>query len=125
MGHPHWIFGKAPEAGHPPDYGETVIVAALLVMLPMEAVTVTCPPVVRPVIPETKPADTVAKFVLLEFHVATEVTSCGPLQVAALAVSCKVVPLLLLTLPLVLSRVIDEMHPTVTVTVCVPLSEGF
>ena len=73
----------------------------------MEAVTVTCPPAVRLATPETRPADTVAKLVLLDFHVATEVTSCDPLQVAAVAVSWRVVPLLLLTLPLVLSRVID------------------
>jgi hypothetical protein len=106
-------------------YGETVIVAALLVMLPMEAVTVTCPPVLRPATPETRPADTVARFVLLEVHVATEVTSGDPLQVVASALSCTVVPELLLTLPLVGVSVILLMQPTVTVTVCVPVMVGF
>jgi len=56
-------------------------------MLPIEAVTVTVPPVVKPVAPETRPADTVARLVLLEAQVATLVTSCDPLQVDAVAVS--------------------------------------
>lgn len=77
------------------------MVATLLVMLPIEAVTVTVPPVVRPVSPETRPAETVAKLVLLEVHVATAVTSGDPLHVIAVAVSCWVVPELLLTEPLV------------------------
>ena len=94
-------------------------------MLPMEAVTVTVPPVLRPATPETKPADTVAKLVLLEFHVATEVTSWDPLQVVAVAVRSTVEPLLLLTLPLVGFSVIVLMQPTVTVTPWVPLIEGF
>lgn len=97
----------------------------MLVMSPTEAVTVTFPPAVKPVIPETRPADTVAKLVLLEVHVATSVTSDDPLQVTAVAVSCTVVPLLLLTEPLVGVIEIEEMHPTVTVTVCVPVIVGF
>jgi len=94
-------------------------------MLPMEAVIVTVPPVVRPATPDTSPADTVAKLVLLEFHDATEVTSGEPLQVVAMALSGCVVPLLLLTLPLVGLTVIALMQPTVTVTVCVAEIEGF
>ena len=124
MGHPHWISGEAPEAGNPPDHGVTFIVAALLVMLPMDAVMVTVPPVVMPDTMETVPADTVARFVLLEFHVATCVTSGDPLQVVAVAVIEKV-GWLVVTDPLVGPIVIALMQPTVTVTVCVPLSEGF
>ncbi len=105
-------------------YGETVIVAALLVMLPMVAVMVTVPPplpVVRPVAIVTVPADTVARLVLLEVQLATEVTSGDPLQVVAVAVSATVV-LLLVTVPLVGFTVIEVMQPTVTVTVCVALT---
>lgn len=78
-----------------------------------------------PATAETRPADTVAKFVLLEFHVATEVTSGDPLQVVAVAVSDWVTPELAPTLPLVGFIVIALMQPTVTVTVCVPLMVGF
>jgi len=95
----------------------TFIVAPLLVMLPMEAVIVTVPPLVIPATAETTPADTVAKFVLLEVHVATEVTSGDPLQVVAVAVIDTVVPELAPTLPLVGFNVIALIHPTVTVTV--------
>lgn len=84
----------------------------------------TGPPVVKPATPETSPADTVAKLVLLEFHVATEVTSGDPLQVTAVALSCTVKPDPLLTLPLVGDNVIELMHPTVTVTVWVAVTEG-
>ena len=82
-------------------YGETAIVAALLVMLPIEAVIVTFPPVVKPDTPETRPADTVARLELLEVHVATLVTSGEPLQVSAVAVSGWVLPVPKLTSPLV------------------------
>ena len=108
-----------------PGYGETDIVAASLVMLPIEAVTVTVPPAVRPATPETKPADTVARFVLLEVQVATLVTSAAPLQVSAVASSCTVVPELLLTDPLVWFNVIRVTQPTVTVTVCVADTDAF
>jgi hypothetical protein len=106
-------------------YGETDIIATLLMMLPTVAVTVTVPPVVKPVSPDTRPADTVARLVLLEVHVATSVTSVDPLQVIAEASSCTVEPILLLTEPLVGVSVIDSMHPTVTVTVAVPVIDGF
>ena len=105
-------------------YGVTFIVAELLVMLPIEAVTVTCPPVVKPATAETTPAVTVARFVLLEAQFATEVTPTVPLQVAALAVRSTVEPELLLTEPPVGDFVIDVTHPTVTVTLCVPLMVG-
>ena len=82
-------------------YGDTVIVAALLVMLPIEAVMVTVPPVVKPDTPDTRPADTVARLVLLEVQVATLVTSCDPLQVSAVAVSGRSLPPPKLTEPLV------------------------
>ena len=69
-------------------YGETVIAAGRLVTLPIDAVTCTVPPVVMPATISTSPADTVARPVLLEVQVATSVTSCDPLQVTAVAVSC-------------------------------------
>ena len=74
---------------------------------------------------ETTPAVTVARFVLLEVHVATEVTSGDPLHVVAVAVIDTVEPELALTLPLVVSSLIAVMQPTVTVTDCVPVIEGF
>ena len=73
----------------------------------------------------TTPAATVAKLVLLEVHVATEVTSGDPLQVVAVAViEMLVVAPLALMLPLVGFNVIAVMQPTVTVTVCVPVTVG-
>lgn len=73
---------------------------------------------------ETTPADTVARAVLLEVQVATLVTPWSPLQVIASAVMGKV-GLLPDTVPFVGVNVIDWMHPTVTVTVCVPVMLGF
>ncbi len=119
----HWT--GYDETAFPEAYGETDIVAALLVMFPIEAVMVTCPPLVIPATAETTPADTVAKFVLLDVHVATEVTSGDPLQVVAVALSVTVAPELAPTLPLVGSSVIAVIHPTVTVTLCVPVIDGF
>jgi len=95
------------------------------VTLPIEAVIVTVPPELIPATAETTPAETVAKFVLLEVHVATEVTSGDPLQVVAVAVSSTDVPALAPTLPLVGAIVIAVIHPTVTVTLCVPVIDGF
>ena len=53
------------------------------------------------------------------------VTSSDPLHVIALAVISTVVPSLALTEPLVWLKVIDLMHPTVTVTVCVADTDAF
>jgi hypothetical protein len=107
------------------SYGETVIDAVLLMTLPIEAVTVTVPPLVKPATPETRPADTVARLVLLEVHVATLVTSTDVLlHVIAVAVSCTVKAVLLLTEPLVGFIVIEVTH-WLTVTVCVPVIDGF
>lgn len=94
--------------------------------LPIEAVTVTVPPVVKPATPETRPADTVARLVLLEVQVATLVTSTGALLLhgVAVAVSCTVRLVPLLTEPLVGFRVIEVTH-WLTVTVCVPVIDGF
>jgi hypothetical protein len=78
----------------------TVIVAGGLEMAPIDAVTVTVPPVVMPATAETTPAVTVANDVLLDVQVATSVTSCDPLQVCAVAVSITVVPALAPTAPL-------------------------
>ena len=94
-------------------------------MFPIEAVTVTFPPVVIPATAETTPAVTVARDVLLEVQVATSVTSSDPLHVIALAVISTVVPSLALTEPLVWLKVIDLMHPTVTVTVCITKTDAF
>jgi hypothetical protein len=62
---------------------------------------------------------------LLESQFATVVTPTDPLQVAAVAVSAWVAPVLKLTEPLVGAIVIDVTHPTVTVRFCVPLMVGF
>jgi len=101
-----------------------VIDAALLVTFPMAAVTVTVPPVVMPDTIVTVPADTVARFVLLEVHVATSVTGSDPLQVTASAVR-ETVGSLVVTVPLVGDTAIDVMHPTVTVTVAVADTDAF
>jgi hypothetical protein len=80
-------------------YGVTVIVAGGLVMLPIDAVTCMVPPVARPATISTSPADTVARLVLLEVHVATSLTGCDPLQVTAVAVIARL-GLLVVMLPL-------------------------
>src|SRR5215469_9845090 len=99
-------------------YGETVIVAWLLTTLPTVAVMVTVPLVVLPDTMVTVPADTVARFVLLEAHVATAVTSVGPLQVFACA-EIETVGWLVVIVPLVGFSAMAVIHPTVTVTVWV------
>lgn len=85
---------------------------------------VTVPLVVRPGTIETVPADTVARLVLLEVQVATSVTGTVPLHVTASAIRLSV-GTFVLTVPLVWLSVIEEIHPTVTVTVCVPVMDGF
>ncbi len=104
----------------------TDIVAVLLMTLPIEAVTVTVPPALKPATPETTPADTVARLLLLEVHVAMLVTGTDapPPHGTPIAVSVTVVPLLLLTEPLAGDIVIDVTH-SLTVTVCVPDIDGF
>jgi hypothetical protein len=102
----------------------TAIVATLLVTLPIEAVTVTVPAIVLPVTIETSPAETVARLVLLDVHVATSVTSVEPLHVVAIA-SIATVGAFVLTVPLVGLSVIDCIQPTVTVTAAVPVIDGF
>ena len=96
----------------------------MLVIFPIEAVTVTCPGVVRPDKIVTVPAETVARLVLLEVQVATSVTSGEPLQVVAVAVSATE-GLFVVIVPLVGLTVIAVMHPTVTVTLWVPVIDGF
>jgi len=96
----------------------------LLVMLPMEAVIFTVPPVVTVVALWTTPADTVAKVVSLEVQVATGVTSKSPLHVTAVAFKVSVKLLAVSAFALV-GIWIWLMHPTVTVTVCVPVAAGF
>jgi hypothetical protein len=103
----------------------TVIVAAgVLTTFPIVAVMVTLPPVVMPGTSVTVPADTVARLVLLEVQFATSVTGKGPLHVVAVAVM-EIVGLLPFTDPFVGFNAIDWTHPTVTVTVCVPVMVGF
>ena len=101
-----------------------MIVAGLLITPPDEAVIVTVPS--APVFPValTEPAETVAICVLLDVHCAILVMSTEPLHVFALAESVTTVFPPLLSVPLVGVTVIDEMQPTVTVTVCVPVMEG-
>lgn len=73
------------------SYGVTVMVTALLTTLPIVAVMVTLPPVVRPATSVTTPAATVARLVLLEVQVATSVTGKEPLHVRASADKVSVV----------------------------------
>ena len=61
------VWGLGPRL-----YGDTVIVAVLLVTLPMDALMCTAPAVVFPATIVTRPADTVARLVLSEFQVAIE-----------------------------------------------------
>ena len=96
----------------------------MLTTLPMVAVTVTVPGVVLPDTIVTVPAETVARLVLLEAHVATLVTSAVPLQVVACAVIGRV-GWLAVIVPLVGLSVIEVIHPTVTVTLWVAVIVGF
>jgi hypothetical protein len=106
------------------SYGVTVMVTALLTTLPIVAVMVTVPLVVIPDTSATVPADTVARLVLLEVQVATLVTGTEPLHVDASAVRERV-GRLAVSCPLEGVTRMDWMHPTVTVTVCVPVIDGF
>lgn len=73
----------------------------------------------------TNPEFTVATAVLLEVHVAIVVMGTIPLHVVAFASNCCVLGLLeALRVALVGLSAIDVMHPTVTVSDCVPLIEG-
>lgn len=101
------------------------MVTALLTTLPIVAVMVTLPPVVRPATSVTTPAATVARLVLLEVQVATSVTGKEPLHVRASADKVSVVLLAVKGGALVGVTWIDWIHPTVTVTVWVPVIDGF
>jgi hypothetical protein len=90
----------------------------------MEAVIFTLPPVVTVVALMTTPADTVARVVSLEVQVATLVTSASPLHVTAVAVNVSV-RLLAVKAEALVGILIWLIHPTVTVTVCVPVADGF
>ena len=100
-------------------------IAGELMMLPEEAVIDMVPSAPAVPVGVTIPADTVAMVVLLEVHTAIEVISIGPLHVFAVALIVWLVLPPLLSVKLVGFRVIDWMQPTVTVTVCVPLMDGF
>ncbi|MDQ1389089.1 MAG: hypothetical protein QOF56_2543, partial [Acidobacteriaceae bacterium] len=115
------------EAGHPTvlSYGDTVMVTAGLMMLPIAAVTLTVPAVVLPGTIVTVPAETVARLVLLDVQVATGVTSTMPLHVVACAVKVSVGAFVVKGGPLVGCILMDWIHPTVTFTVCVPVIDGF
>jgi hypothetical protein len=115
------------EAGHPTvlSYGDTVMTTAGLTMLPMAAVMLMVPAVVFPVTIVTVPADTVARLVLLEVQVATVVTSTVPLHVVACAVNGSLGAFVVKGGPLVGCILMDWIHPTVTVTLCVPVMDGF
>lgn len=91
-------------------------------MLPEVAVMLTVPTATA----VATPPATVATEVLLEAQEATSVIGTGPLHVLAVAVKVAVlgVPETEM-LALEGLTVIDWMHPTVTVTVCVPVIEGF
>ena len=113
--------------GHPTIclYGAvTDIVRMLLVMLPMVALIFTFPPVVMVEALWTTPADTVARLLSLVFQVATSATGKSPLQVTAVAVNVSV-KLLAVNGGALVGILIWLIHPTVTVTVCVPVAPGF
>jgi hypothetical protein len=101
------------------------MVTAGLMMLPIAAVMLTVPAVVLPGTIVTVPAETVARLVLLEVQVATVVTSTVPLHVTAFAVKGSLGTLVVKGGPLVGCMLMDWIHPTVTVTVCVPVMDGF
>ena len=103
------------------------MVTALLTTLPDEAVMVTVPIVVLPVTSVTTPAVTVARLVLLEVHVATSVKGKDPLHVCASAVKVSLgrLPVKVKGLALDGCTRIDWIQPTVTVTGCVPVIDGF
>jgi hypothetical protein len=94
-------------------------------MLPIAAVMLTLPGVVLPGTIVTVPAETVARLVLLEVQVATGVTSTVPLHVVACAVKGSLGAFVVKGGPLVGCILMDWIHPTVTVTVCVPVMDGF
>jgi hypothetical protein len=92
----------------------------------MAAVMLTVPGVVLPGTIVTVPAETVARLVLLEVQVATVVTSTVPLQdVTAFALKVSLGTFVVKGGPLVGCMLMDWIHPTVTVTVCVPVMDGF
>src|SRR5258706_14656691 len=96
----------------------------LLVMLPIVALIFTLPPMVTVVALWTTPADTVARLLSLVFQVATSATGKSPLHVTAVAVNVSV-RLLAVNAEALVGMLIWLIHPTVTVTVCVPVAAGF
>ena len=93
-----------------------IVAFGLLVMPPADAEMVTVPSAPVAAVGVTDPAETVAISVLLEVHVATDVTSTAPLHVWAVAVmETLVVPPLLIAAFVGLS-VMDSMQPTITVS---------
>jgi len=95
-------------------------------MLPIAAVMLTVPAVVLPATIVTVPAETVARLVLLEVQVATSVTGTVPLHVTAFAVKGGSLGTFVVKGgPLVGCMLMDWIHPTVTVTVWVPVMDGF
>jgi hypothetical protein len=105
-------------------YGVTLIVKMLLTTVPIVAVIFTLPLVVTVEALMTTPADTVARLLSLVFQVATSATGKEPLQVTAVAVNVSV-KLLPVNGEALVGIWIWLIHPTVTVTVCVPVAAGF
>lgn len=114
---------KTQKLGIPRLYqGPTVSVTAGLMTFPDCAVIAVVPSATA----LARPPAIVATDVLLETQLATEEISITPLQVVAFAVYCS----LLLAIEaemvaLVGVTAIDRMHPTVTLTVCDPVIDGF
>lgn len=71
------------------------------------------------------PAETVTSFVLLENQLAKEVISTAPLHVVAVALNVAVVVPPLVKVAVGGLMAMDWMHPTVTLTVCVPVIDEF
>jgi hypothetical protein len=98
-------------------------VALVVLVIPPDVALITVMPCVTAV---ASPPATVATAVLLEFQLELVVTSTTPLHVVAFAANSWVLfvpPTEMLAL--VGAIAIDLMHPTVTVTGCVPVIVGF
>jgi hypothetical protein len=122
MGHSDSAPADKRESALPNYYGPTFSTALLLTIFPDVAVIFTVPTATA----VATPPATVATDVLLEVQVAAFVISVEPLHVCAVAVKfwvCGVPPTEMLAFEG--STVMELIQPTVTLTVCVPVIDGF
>ena len=104
------------------SYGLTVSVALILLVIPPDVALITAVPCATAV---ANPPATVATAVLLELQLELLVTSTTPLHVVAFAANVVVLVPETEMVALVGEIAIDWMHPTVTVSDCVPVMVGF